>query len=224
MALRVILLGGPGAGKGTQGKRLSDAYEVPHISTGEIFRDIKRGTTRLALKVRPYLDRGQLVPDELAVDVATDRLRAMDCTNGYVLDGFPRTVPQAEAFDAWTQRRGQTLDAVLNLEVSDEEIVDRVLARRECPQCGAIYNLRSKPPRVSGRCDKSICRDVALVQRADDNEETIRERLNVYHEETEPLIAYYEAKGLLRRIPADGIGPDEVFEKIEEIVSALGVA
>ncbi len=224
MGVRVVLLGGPGAGKGTQGRRLSDAYDVPHVATGDIFRDLVKKDSPVAREVRQCLANGTLVSDDLAVRVTKDELRKSAYADGFVLDGFPRSTPQAEAFNEWNTRRGQPLDAALSFDVSDEEIVSRVLNRRQCPQCGAIYNLKSKPPRTPGRCDKNSCRGFGLVQRADDNEETIRARLRVYHETTEPILAYYEERGLLRRIPGDGFSPDEVFEKVEEVVSALGVA
>ena len=222
--MRVVLLGGPGAGKGTQGRRLSDAYDVPHLATGDMFRELERKTTPIAQEVKQCLASGNLVPDELTVKLTKEELRKPVYADGFVLDGFPRSLPQAEEFYEWNTRRGKPLDAALSFEVSDDELVARLSSRRHCPQCGAIYNLKYKPPRVAGRCDKRTCSGVGLVQRIDDNEETIRVRLNEYHNTTKPILDYYEGRGLLRRIPSDGLTPDEVFEKVEEVVSALGVA
>lgn len=221
MALRIAMLGAPGAGKGTQAKRVAETRGVPHISTGDIFRDHLRRNTALGAQVRQYLDSGQLAPDRLVCEVVAQRLAEADCAEGYVLDGFPRSVPQAEALGKWLDERAEGLSVTINLDVPDEEIIGRLTARRHCPKCGAIYNLKFSPPRRGVLCDEDA--DTALVQRQDDKEETIRERLRIYHETTEPLLTYYRESGLLHSIPAQGLSPDEVFGSIEKVISALGV-
>ena len=191
MGLKIVMLGGPGAGKGTQAKRMARKYGLPHISTGDIFRaNLKQGTA-LGLKAKGYMESGQLVPDELTCELVADRIVQDDCAVGLILDGFPRSVPQAEEFARLMEARGESLDVAINIDVTDEEIVARLSARRTCGKCGAIYNLKFSPPKVADTCDNSECGGEALVQRKDDCEETIRERLNVYHETTEPIIAYY---------------------------------
>lgn len=220
MALRMVLLGAPGAGKGTQAKRIAEAHGILHISTGDIFRDnLKRGT-ELGNKVKAYMDQGALVPDEVTCEVVEDRLSQPDCAAGYVLDGFPRSVPQAEMLDGFLARNGQKLSVVLDIDVPDEDIVKRLTARRTCAKCGAIYNMLYNPPSDGKTCGREGC-DGEVVQRDDDKEETVRNRLKVYHETTEPLLGYYREKGLLRSVPGSGLPPDAVFEKVEEVLETV---
>lgn len=223
VSLRIVLLGGPGAGKGTQAVRISAALDVPHISTGDIFRGHLSENTELGRQIKPFMEQGSLVPDELTCEVVATRLGEADCAQGYVLDGFPRSVPQAEMLAEMLANRGEQIDMVVDLAVPDDEIVERLSARRTCPKCGTIYNLKFKPP--SGdptKCDRPNCGGT-LVQRADDQEETIRHRLEVYHRVTEPLCRFYREKGTLRTIDGAGQTPDTVFEKIEEQLDAEGV-
>ena len=220
MGLRIVMLGGPGAGKGTQAKRMSEAYKLPHISTGDIFRANLREGTPLGLEAKKYMDAGKLVPDQLTCEIVADRIAQSDCAGGYLLDGFPRSLPQAETFQQLLSSRGETLDLAINVDVNDDVIVARLSARRSCPKCGAIYNLQFGPPKKEGVCDVD---GEALIQRQDDQEATIRERLRVYHETTEPIIAYYEKQGILKTVDGEA-PPDAIFAKIEEIVSAAGTA
>jgi len=220
MGLRIVILGAPGAGKGTQAKRIAEAHGLPHVSTGDIFRaNLKEGTP-LGLKAKGYMDAGKLVPDDLTCEIVADRIAQPDCAAGYILDGFPRSLPQAETFQRLLDGRGDTVDVAVDIEVTDNEIVDRLTARRSCPNCGAIYNLKFGPPKRDGYCD--TCEDTALVQRGDDREETVRQRLEVYHETTEPIVAYYERQGILKRVSGSGATPDTVFAKIEDILSGAG--
>ncbi|MBR0417056.1 MAG: adenylate kinase [Firmicutes bacterium] len=207
---RVVLLGPPGAGKGTQAKKISEKYNVLHISTGDIFRaNVKEGTP-LGLKAKEYMDRGDLVPDELVCDLVEDRLTWDDCENGYLLDGFPRTVYQAEHFDRFIERRGHELDLVLDIEVPDEVILPRMAGRRVCRGCGASYHVVTHPPKVEGVCD--LCGG-EVYQRDDDAEETVLARLKVYADQTSPLIEYYSKTG--KNAVVDGDRPvEEVFETI----------
>ena len=203
--MKIIMLGAPGAGKGTQAKQIADKYSIPHISTGDIFRaNIKNGT-ELGKKAKQYMDQGALVPDELTCDLVMDRIQQDDCKNGFVLDGFPRTIPQAEA-----------LDAALDVDVPDENIVNRMSGRRACLNCGATYHLISIPPKVEGICDRC---GSEIVLREDDKPETVQKRLKVYHEQTQPLIDYYKNQGILKSV--DGTQPmDEVFKAIVTILGA----
>lgn len=212
--MKIIMLGAPGAGKGTQAKRIADKYGVPHISTGDIFRaNISQGT-ELGMEAKKYMDQGLLVPDELTVNILLDRVAGEDCRNGYVLDGFPRTIPQAEVLDKALTERGDQIDYAVNVDVPDENIISRMSGRRACLNCGATYHIEYIPPKTEGICDK--CGN-ALVQRDDDKEETVKERLVVYHNQTQPLIEYYTEKGVLRSV--DGTLPmNEVFDAITEIL------
>lgn len=221
MGLRIVMLGGPGAGKGTQAKRMCEAYGLPHISTGDIFRANLREGTPLGLEAKKYMDAGGLVPDELTCQIVADRITHADCANGYILDGFPRSLPQAEVFQALLVSRGENVNLAINVDVTDAEIVARLSARRSCPKCGAIYNLQFSPPKQAGVCDVD---GEGLIQRQDDQEATIRERLRVYHETTEPIIAYYEQQGILKTVGGTGSTPDAVFAKIEALLSAAGAA
>lgn len=212
--MKIIMLGAPGAGKGTQAKKIAAKYEIPHISTGDIFRaNIKNGT-ELGKKAKTYMDQGLLVPDELVVDLVVDRVNQDDCKNGYVLDGFPRTIPQAEVLDEKLSELGEKVDYAINVDVPDENIVNRMSGRRACLNCGATYHIVSIPPKKEGICD--VCGS-ELVLRDDDRPETVQNRLKVYHEQTQPLIDFYEKKGVLRSV--DGTLPmEEVFTAITKIL------
>lgn len=208
--MKIIMLGAPGAGKGTQAKKISEKYSLPHISTGDIFRaNIKNGT-ELGKRAKTYMDQGLLVPDELVVDLVVDRVNQSDCVNGYVLDGFPRTIPQAEALDATLAEMEQCIDYAINVEVPDENIVKRMSGRRACVACGATYHVVYAPTEVENICDH--CQG-ELILRDDDKPDTVQKRLNVYHEQTQPLIDYYTEKNIL--VEVDGtIDIDDVFAAI----------
>jgi adenylate kinase len=198
--MRLILLGPPGAGKGTQAEKLSEAYGIPHISTGDMFREAVAEGTALGLQAKGFMESGQLVPDEVTIGIVRERLHRSDCRKGFLLDGFPRTVPQAEALDEILSELSEKLDAVINIEASEDKIVRRLSQRRVCGDCGTIYHMETKPPTPDGRC--KVCGG-EIYQRADDSEETVRKRLEVYRLQTEPLIRYYEKKGLLKRVSGD---------------------
>lgn len=212
--MKIIMLGAPGAGKGTQAKMIAEKYGLPHISTGDIFRaNIKNGT-ELGKEAKEYMDKGLLVPDELTVRLLLDRVAQDDCKNGYVLDGFPRTIPQAEVLDEKLSELGEKVDYAINVDVPDENIVNRMSGRRACLSCGATYHIVSIPPKKEGICD--VCGS-ELVLRDDDKPETVQNRLKVYHEQTQPLIDFYEKKGVLRSV--DGTLPmEEVFTAITKIL------
>lgn len=210
MGLRIVMLGAPGAGKGTQAVRMAQEMGVPHISTGDIFRKNLREGTELGKQVQGYLNSGALVPDELTCAIVADRLQEADCANGYILDGFPRSVPQAEMLTQFLCERGKKIDVAINVDVPDEVIVERLSARRSDPDTGAVYNLIFNPPPPE-LADK-------LIQRDDDKPETVKARLDTYHETTEPIIAYYEALGVLKNVP--GIAsPNEIFQSIMAVIS-----
>ena len=213
--MKIIMLGAPGAGKGTQAKQIAAKYSIPHISTGDIFRaNIKEGT-ELGKKAKTYMDQGLLVPDELVVDLVVDRVNQEDCSRGYVLDGFPRTIPQAEALDKALAAQGQKMDYAIDVDVPDQNIVQRMGGRRACVGCGATYHLVYAAPKKEGICD--TC-GAELILRDDDKPETVEKRLGVYHEQTQPLIDYYTNAGILKTV--DGtVAMEEVFEAI---VSILG--
>ena len=214
--MKIIMLGAPGAGKGTQAKKIAAKYEIPHISTGDIFRaNIKNGT-ELGKKAETYMDQGLLVPDELVVDLVVDRVQQEDCKNGYVLDGFPRTIPQAESLDAALEKLGEKIDYAVNVEVPDENIINRMGGRRACVGCGATYHVVYNPTKVEGVCD--ACGE-KLILRDDDKPETVQKRLAVYHDQTQPLIDYYKKSGVLRDV--DGtVDMDDVFAAIVDILGA----
>lgn len=214
--MKIIMLGAPGAGKGTQAKQIADKYEIPHISTGDIFRaNIKNGT-ELGKKAKTYMDQGLLVPDELVVELVADRIVKDDCKNGFVLDGFPRTIPQAEALDEALSKMGEKMDYAIDVDVPDENIVNRMGGRRACLNCGATYHVVTIPTKVEGICDKC---GSPVVLRDDDKPETVQKRLTVYHEQTQPLIDYYKNQGILKSV--DGTKPmDEVFAAIVQILGA----
>ena len=212
--MRIIMLGAPGAGKGTQAKKIAAKYGIPHISTGDIFRaNIKNGT-ELGNKAKTYMDQGLLVPDELTCDLVVDRIQQEDAREGYVLDGFPRTIPQAEALDHALKALGQKMDYAINVEVPDENIVNRMSGRRACVDCGATYHIVYAPTKTEGICDKC---GGSLILRDDDKPETVLKRLGVYHDQTQPLIDYYTNAGILREV--DGtIDIDDVFAEIVKIL------
>ncbi len=213
--MKLILLGPPGAGKGTQAVRLVAHFGIPQISTGDILRKAVKDGTDLGKLAKSYMDQGALVPDEVVIGIIRDRIVESDCEKGYILDGFPRTIAQAEALDEMLGELGTGIDHVVNIALGDDEIIKRLTGRRTCSQCGAGYHVLFDPPKKEGVCDKC---GGTLIQRDDDKEETIRERLKVYRQQTEPLIAYYEGKGLLRTVPGDG-SMEEIFGRILE---ALG--
>ena len=210
------MLGAPGAGKGTQAKQLADKYSIPHISTGDIFRaNIKEGTD-LGKKAKEYMDAGALVPDELVCDLVVDRIQKDDCENGFILDGFPRTIPQAEALTDALSAIGSSMDYAIDVDVPDENIITRMGGRRACLNCGATYHIVNIPPKKEGICDR--CGE-PIVLRDDDQPETVKKRLDVYHAQTQPLIDYYQKQGILKSV--DGTQPmDAVFEAIVKVVEA----
>ena len=214
--MKIIMLGAPGAGKGTQAKKIAAKYGIPHISTGDVFRaNIKNGT-ELGKKAKTYMDQGLLVPDELVVDLVVDRVNQDDCTNGYVLDGFPRTIPQAEALTEALEKMGQKVDFAIDVNVPDENIVKRMGGRRACVTCGATYHMVYAPTKKEGICD--TCGG-ELILRDDDKPETVQKRLNVYHDQTQPLIDYYTSQGILGTV--DGtVDIDDVFRAITEFLGA----
>lgn len=214
--MRLILLGAPGAGKGTQAEMLTKLYDIPCISTGNIFREHISNNTELGQKAKAYMDEGKLVPDSLVIELVKSRITQDDCKNGMIFDGFPRTIPQAEALDVMLKELNIPIDFVINVDVADELIIDRMAGRTVCPSCGASYHKENKPSKVSGKCD--VC-DSDLIQREDDKAETVKKRLDVYHEQTEPLIAFYRSQGKL--VDIDGVGAvEEVRDRVKK---ALGV-
>ncbi|QJA09887.1 adenylate kinase [Romboutsia sp. CE17] len=213
--MRIILLGPPGAGKGTQAAGIVEKYNIPHISTGDIFRkNIKEGT-ELGKKAKEYMDQGLLVPDELTVGLVTDRITQEDCKNGFMLDGFPRNVSQAEQLDAFLKENNIALSNVINIEVDKNILVSRAVGRRICKSCGATYHVEFNPPKIEGVCN--VCQG-ELYQRADDNEETVSKRIQVYLDETKPLADYYAKEGILSNIN----GQQSIDEVFADIVTALG--
>ncbi|MDL1971787.1 MAG: adenylate kinase [Deltaproteobacteria bacterium] len=210
----LIFLGPPGAGKGTQAKMLVERYGIPQVSTGDILRAAVAEGTELGKKAKEYMEAGKLVPDEVVIGIIEERLKQSDCEKGFILDGFPRTVPQAEALDKVLEKMGRKIDHVLTLDVPEEELIRRLTGRRTCKKCGAMYHIIFNPPKVEGVCDKC---GGELYQRPDDNEETVRSRLSVYEQQTSPLIDFYEKKGLVRKI--DGRGEiKEIFDQIVKIL------
>ena len=214
--MKIIMLGAPGAGKGTQAKKIAAKYQIPHVSTGDIFRaNIKNGT-ELGMKAKSYMDAGGLVPDEITIRMLLDRIHEADCANGYVLDGFPRTIPQAESLTRALESMGESIDYAINVDVPDENIVSRMSGRRACLNCGATYHVVFNAPKTEGVCD--VCGD-KLVLRDDDKPETVQKRLDVYHDQTQPLIDYYKKAGV--RVEVDGTQDmDAVFQAIVEILGA----
>jgi len=213
--MRLILLGPPGAGKGTQAKLLVDRLKIPQVSTGDMLRAAVKAGTPLGQEAKQYMDRGALVPDAVIIGLVRERLQQPDCSRGYILDGFPRTVAQAEALEKTLAGLQASLDCVVSLEVPTEDLVLRIAGRRTCRNCGAMYHVRFSPSKTDGRCD--ACGG-PTYQRDDDREETVRRRLAVYAEQTAPLISFYEARGLLRRVPGTG----EIAEIFQRVTAALG--
>ena len=213
--MKIIMLGAPGAGKGTQAKQIAAKYEIPHISTGDIFRaNIKEGTA-LGMEAKSYMDKGQLVPDELTVKILLDRVSKDDCKNGYVLDGFPRTIPQADVLDKAVSELNDKIDYAINVDVKDDNIIRRMSGRRACLNCGATYHIVNVPPKKEGICD--TCGS-ELVIRDDDKEGTVKARLLAYHEQTQPLIDYYNNKGILKEVD----GTKDMNDVFADIVNILG--
>jgi len=210
----IILLGAPGVGKGTQAERIIQKYSIVQISTGDILRNEVRNETELGIKAKQFMDKGELVPDELIIKMIENRIEKEDCRRGFLLDGFPRTIDQAVSFDNMLEQKNLTLDAVIYLSVSDEEIINRLIYRRVCPTCGAIYHLKNKPPKQDMVCD--ICGS-KLIQRSDDTKETVENRLKVFKEHTLPLIEYYKKQNKLYTIDGSG-SVDEVFSQIASIL------
>ena len=212
--MKIVMLGAPGAGKGTQAKMIAEKYTIPHISTGDIFRaNIKEGTP-LGLEAKSYMDQGKLVPDELTVKILLDRVSKDDCKNGYVLDGFPRTIPQANVLKEALDAQNDKIDYAINVDVPDENIVRRMSGRRACVTCGATYHIEHVPPKKEGICDKC---GSALILRDDDKPDTVLNRLKVYHDQTQPLIDFYNNEGILKEV--DGtIDVKDVFESIVKIL------
>lgn len=212
--MRIVLFGPPGAGKGTQAGLLSEKYGSAHISTGDILREAVANKTEVGLKAKGYMEKGELVPDEVVIAIAKEKLSSIG-DKGFILDGFPRTIAQAQALDEALAEIGKPLDAVVNLQVDDEELVRRLSGRRVCPSCGEPYHTDSKRPRVEGKCDKC---GADLVHRADDQPDAIRNRLKVYNTQTSPVLGYYEQRGVLRNIPATG----GIGEILDRVAAALG--
>lgn len=213
--MKIIMLGAPGAGKGTQAKKIAAKYGIPHISTGDIFRANIKNNTELGQKAKTYMDKGELVPDALVVDLIMDRFKEADCENGYVLDGFPRTIPQAEALDSALSAQGESIDYAINVEVPDENIINRMSGRRACVGCGATYHIKYNPTKVEDVCD--ACGE-KLILRDDDKPETVKNRLSVYHEQTQPLIDFYSSKGVLAEVD----GTKDMEDVFNAIVVILG--
>jgi len=212
--MNVVLLGPPGAGKGTQATRIIDSYKIPHISTGDIFRENVKQGTELGIRAKEYMNKGELVPDDLVIEIALDRLNREDCKTGFLLDGFPRTVYQAEALDKFLHSKGEKVDHVINISVEKKELIRRLIGRRVCKNCGATYHIDTMKSRVEGVCD--VCCG-PLYQRSDDNKETVENRIDVYEEQTVPLIKYYEKAGIVTDIDGS-IGLENVFRDIKAVL------
>jgi adenylate kinase len=217
--MKLILLGPPGAGKGTQAVRLKEKYGIAHLSTGDMLREAVAMDSPIGRQAKAIMDAGELVPDDVINALVAERIAQPDCARGFILDGFPRTVAQAEALDALLKERGQRLDAVIELAVDDDLLVDRISGRFSCAACGANYHDRFNPPRQAGVCD--VCGGTEFTRRADDNAETVRSRLAAYHAQTAPLLPYYRERGLLRTV--DGMAEiDEVGRQIDAALAGAG--
>ncbi len=214
--MKIIMLGAPGAGKGTQAKKIAEKYGIPHISTGDIFRANIKGGTELGMKAKSFMDQGQLVPDDVTIGMLLDRISETDCEGGYVLDGFPRTIPQAESLTRALEAHGEKMDYAVDVDVPDAAIVERMSGRRACLSCGATYHVVYNAPAVENVCD--ACGE-ALVLRDDDKPETVQKRLTVYHDQTQPLIEYYQKAGIL--VTVDGTKDlNQVFKDITAVLGA----
>ncbi|MCI9594880.1 MAG: adenylate kinase [Lachnospiraceae bacterium] len=213
--MKLIMLGAPGAGKGTQAKKIAEKYQIPHISTGDIFRANIKAGTELGMKAKSFMDQGQLVPDEVTIGMLLDRISQDDSKNGYVLDGFPRTIPQAESLTAALKERGENIDYAVNVDVPDENIVNRMSGRRACVGCGATYHVVYNAPKTENICD--TCGE-KLILRDDDKPETVQNRLHVYHDQTQPLIDYYKNEGVLVEVD----GTQDLEKVFQDIVAVLG--
>jgi len=213
--MNLIFLGPPGAGKGTQAQMIVERYHIPQVSTGDILRKAVKEGTPLGKKTKAFMDQGQLVPDEVVIGMIDERLRTSDCNSGFILDGFPRTIAQAEALQSILTKMGKSIDHVINIEVDTEELVRRLTGRRTCKNCGAMFHILFHPPKVEGICDRC---GGTLYQREDDKEKTIRIRLNEYQRQTAPLIQYYQLKKYLRSIQGVG-GQEEIFERIVRLLN-----
>ena len=215
MNMRLVLLGAPGAGKGTQAAKIAKKYNIPAISTGDIFRENVKNETELGKEAKKYMDAGELVPDELVNRLVIDRLQKDDCKDGYLFDGYPRTIPQAEAFEAALKEIGQAIDYAIDVEVPDEAIMERMSGRRVCPKCGASHHVKFNPPKEEGKCDNC---GADLIQRDDDKPEIVSNRLNVYHESTQPIIDFYRERNVLAEVD----GTQDVEKVFEDIAAILG--
>ncbi len=214
--MKLIMLGAPGAGKGTQAKKIAEKYQIPHISTGDIFRANIKGQTELGMKAKSFMDQGMLVPDEITIGMLLDRIHEADCAGGYVLDGFPRTIPQAESLTKALAEMGTGIDYAINVDVPGDNIVSRMSGRRACLNCGATYHVAFNPPKTENVCN--TCGQ-SLVLRDDDKPETVKKRLDVYHQQTQPLIDYYKKAGVLKEV--DGTqNMEDVFQSIIKVLGA----
>ena len=213
--MRVGLLGPPGGGKGTQAQKLIEKFKMPQVSTGDLFRAAVKNQTELGKKAKEYMDKGQLVPDEIVIGMVKERMAKDDCKKGFILDGFPRTIGQAEALDKMLPELKMKLDAVVEIAVPDQEVVKRLSGRRTCTKCGAMYHMEFNAPKTAGKCDKC---GSELYQRDDDNEKTIKSRLDVYHNQTSPLINYYQKKGIYKKVEGTG----DINNIFKNVVKALG--
>ena len=213
--MKIIMLGAPGAGKGTQAKRIAEKYSIPHVSTGDIFRKNLKEGTPLGLKAKTYMDQGALVPDDVTIAMLLDRIHEADCESGYVLDGFPRTIPQAESLTAALAQTGEAVDFVIDVNVPDENIIERMSGRRSCSKCPETYHIVYHAPKTEGICD--AC-GAELITRADDKPETVKHRLEVYHEQTQPLVDYYANVGVLHTVD----GTQDMGKVFSDIVEVLG--
>lgn len=211
----IVLLGAPGSGKGTQAKKMTTSFAIPQISTGDMLREAVKNGTEMGRRAKVFMDQGGLVPDDVVIGIVRDRLREKDCDKGFILDGFPRTIPQAQALDRTVKELGKEITSVLSLEVDEAEIMERLSGRRTCAGCGAMYHVRFNPPKAEGRCDKCAG---TLLQRDDDKEETIRTRLVNYKKSTEPLIEYYRKTGKVHAVKASG-DIDAIFADISRILN-----
>ncbi|MDD3170741.1 MAG: adenylate kinase [Bacilli bacterium] len=215
--MRLLIMGAPGAGKGTQAALIKDYYKIPHISTGDMFREAISKQTKVGLEAKSYIDKGDLVPDSVTIELVRERLLKDDCKNGFLLDGFPRTIAQAKALDQMLKNLEIKLDAVLNVDIDDRILIERIVGRRTCSKCKESYHMTNKKPKVEGICD--LCGGT-LIQRVDDTEETIKNRLNVYHLQTEPVMDYYNNQGLVKSV--DGFGDiEKIFEKVKNLLGGI---